>query len=559
MMPPANAHADVLIVGAGPVGLSLAIELGQRGIACIIVEKNDRVGYSPRAKTTNTRTREHLRRWGIAERLRDASPIPRDYPARAMFVTSFTGHVLATFENALNCSSERNEWYSESAQWVPQYTLEQVLLERVRSLPNVSVRFRCRLESVEQSASEVRSQVVDVDSGEPATIRAAYLVGADGAHSSVRNLISVKMEWRHDLARFVNLIFYAPDLAASHPFGKAIHYWFVNRELPIIIGPMDDGVDGKWFLGVPILPNGLDVDRMDATEILRRAAGVDVKTEVLSTDPWTSSSLIAESYSCGRIFLAGDACHTHPPFGGFGMNMGIGDAVDLGWKLAATLQGWGGSALLDAYEIERRPVHQLVLNEAVANQAVLGNALVRDDLDAPGPEGERVRAEVGRAIISAKRREFDTLGVVLGYHYDGSPLIVPDGSPAPDIDYSTYTPSARPGCLAPHAWLADGSSLYDLFGLGFTLLVLEQPDSSGVARLLEAAAARDIPLDVATPNEPRLGRLYQAAYALIRPDQHVAWRGDAIPENPRAILDCLCGNFSPSEPVAFSAESEVAS
>ncbi len=544
MTPTADSHTDVLIIGAGPVGLSLAIELGQRGIGCIIAEKNDRVGYNPRAKTTNTRTREHLRRWGIAERLREASPIPRDYPARAIFVTSFTGHVLATFENALNCSPDRNELYSESAQWVPQYTLEQVLLEQVRSLPNVSVRFHCRLESVEQSMNEVRSHLIDVASGERVTIRAPYLVGADGVHSSVRKLIGVKMNGQHDLARFVNFIFYAPDLAASHSFGKAIHYWFVNRELPIIVAPMDDGLHGKWFIGVPIVPNGPDVDNMDASEILRRAAGVNVDCELISTDPWTSSSLIAESYRRGRIFLAGDACHTHPPFGGFGMNMGIGDAVDLGWKLAATLQGWGGSALLDAYEIERRPVHQLVLNEAVANQAVLGNALVRDDLEAPGPEGELARAEAGRAILSAKRREFDTLGVVLGYQYDDSPLIVPDGSPKPETDYSTYTPSARPGCLAPHAWLADGSSLYDLFGLGFTLLVLQQRDSLGVERLLEAAAVRSVPLTVATPNEPRLIELYQVAYALIRPDQHIAWRGDEIPKNAHAILDRLCGLFS---------------
>jgi 2-polyprenyl-6-methoxyphenol hydroxylase-like FAD-dependent oxidoreductase len=541
---------DVLIVGAGPVGLSLAIELGQRGIHCIVVEKNDRVGKAPRAKTTNTRTREHLRRWGIAERLREVSPIPRDYPARALFVTSFTGHLLAIFENALNCSPERNEWYSESSQWVPQYTLENVLLERVQALPNVSVRFNCRLETTEQSPSEVRSEVVDVVSGERATIRSSYMVGADGVHSRVRNLIGVKMEGKHDLARFVNLIFYAPDLAASHPFGKAIHYWFVNRDLPIIIGPMDDGVEGKWFLGVPIIPNGPDVEHMDASEILRIAAGVEVATEVLATDPWTSSSLIAGSYRDKRIFLAGDACHTHPPFGGFGMNMGIGDAVDLGWKLAATLQGWGGAELLDAYESERRPVHLVVLNEAVANQAILGNSLVRDEIDAEGPEGERVRAEAGRAIVAAKRREFDTLGVVLGYHYDGSPLLVGDGTPAPAADYSTYIPSARPGRVAPHAWLADGSSLYDRFGLGFTLLVLSEADPEGVARFTAAAAARGVPFDVAAPKEPRLAELYQAGFALIRPDQHVAWRGDAIPENAREIFDRVCGDFSPAPPVA---------
>ena len=539
-------RADVLIAGAGPVGLSLAIELGLRGIRCVVVEKNDGVGYTPRAKTTNTRTREHLRRWGIAERLREASPIPRDYPPRAIFLTSFIGHQLAVFENALNCSPERNELYSESSQWVPQYTLENVLLERVKTLPNVTVRFNCRLESTEQTGEEVRSGVADTVTGERATIRSSYLTGADGVHSRVRNLAGVKMEGKHDLASFVNLIFYAPDLAASHPFGRAIHYWFVNRELPVIIGPMDDGVEGKWFLGVPLVPNGPDVTNMGASEILRRATGIDVATTPISSDPWTSSSLLADVYRRDRVFLAGDACHTHPPFGGFGMNMGIGDAVDLGWKLAATIQGWGGPALLDTYETERRPVHIAVTNESIANQAVLGNALVRDEIDAETPEGERIRAEVGRAIFTAKRREFETLGIVLGYRYDGSPLLVSDGTPAPEIDYSTYMPSARPGCLAPHAWLADGSSLYDHFGLGFTLLVLKQMDPGGVARFADAAAARGLPLTVFAPNESGLGNVYEAAFALIRPDQHVAWRGDAIPENPLAIVDRVRGDLAPA-------------
>jgi hypothetical protein len=195
-------------------------------------------------------------------------------------------------------------------------------------------------------------------------------------------------------------------------------------------------------------------------------------------------------------------------------------------------------------------VHLVVLNEAVANQAILGNSLVRDEIDAEGPEGERVRAEAGRAIVAAKRREFDTLGVVLGYHYDGSPLLVGDGTPAPAADYSTYIPSARPGRVAPHAWLADGSSLYDRFGLGFTLLVLSEADPEGVARFTAAAAARGVPFDVAAPKEPRLAELYQAGFALIRPDQHVAWRGDAIPENAREIFDRVCGDFSPAPPVA---------
>jgi hypothetical protein len=271
---------------------------------------------------------------------------------------------------------------------------------------------------------------------------------------------------------------------------------------------------------------------------------------VVASDPWTSHSLVATRYREARIFLAGDACHTHPPFGGYGMNMGIGDAVDLGWKLAATLQGWGGSALLDTYEVERRPVHRLVLDEAVANQSVLGVHLVREGIEEAGPAGEQIRATVGSAIRASKRREFDTLGVVLGYRYDGSPAIEPDGTAPPTSDYATYTPSARPGCVAPHAWLADGSSLYDHFGIGFTLLVTSDGAATEVAGLVDAAAARDVPFTVATPRDTRLPERYGARFALIRPDQHVAWRGDELPVDPNLLLDRVTGRLASAAPAA---------
>jgi len=219
------------------------------------------------------------------------------------------------------------------------------------------------------------------------------------------------------------------------------------------------------------------------------------------------------------VFLAGDACHVHPPFGGYGMNMGIADAVDLGWKLAAVLQGWGGPRLLDSYEAERRPVHEFVMDEAVANHALLPTHMWRPGLDHATPEGARLRAEVGAAIKAAKVREFNTLGVVLGYNYSGSPIVVADGSAPPPRHFKDYVPSAHPGCLAPHAWLADGSSLYDHFGAGFTLLVTDDSAAPSVNSR--------VPLKVL--REPSVRDLYQARHALIRPDQHVAWRGDALP------------------------------
>jgi hypothetical protein len=243
------------------------------------------------------------------------------------------------------------------------------------------------------------------------------------------------------------------------------------------------------------------------------------------------------------VFLAGDSCHLHPPFGGFGMNMGIGDAVDLGWKIAATLQGWGGPQLLASYEEERRKVHERTIGEAVINYGAVSNQLVRPALEDPGPIGEATRQEVREIILATKVREFKTLGIVLGSHYQDSPIIVPDGTEPPPEHFMLYVPSAHPGCLAPHLWLADGSSLYDHFGPGFTMMVADGA-SSQASGFMGIAAARRIPFKVVAPQDARLKDRYGARFALIRPDQHVAWRGNALPANADALLARVTGQSS---------------
>lgn len=530
----------VLIVGAGPAGLALAIELGHRGVPCLLIERNDRVGYAPRAKTTNVRTREHLRRWGIADKLRAASPLGLDYPSNVTFITRLNGYGITRFENALYCAPGRNPLYSEHAQWIPQYELEEVLRAHAQSLPGVELRFNCELQSFEQDADGVRARVNNLAGSGEFEIRTDYLVGADGARSTVRKLIGAEMTGVHGLSRNYNIIFRAPGLAQAHQHGPAIMYWQINDEVPSIIGPMDK--DDIWFFMPMQLPEGIQITPEEAPALIARATGIDLDYQVLSSDQWTASRLIADRYRDRRVFLAGDACHLHPPFGGFGMNMGVADGVDLGWKLAARLQGWGGAALLDSYELERRPVHNYVMDEAVANHAQLGVELRRPGMEEAGEEGERLRREIGTQIQAAKLREFYTLGVVLGYRYDDSPVIVDDGSRAPAHDFLNYLPSAHPGCLAPHAWLHDSSSLYDHFGSGFTLLALAGSDAAGISAMRAGAQAAGLPLTVVEPREAAvLADLYQAPYALIRPDQHVAWRGTAIPRDAAALLTRVAG------------------
>jgi len=530
---------EVLIVGAGPAGLALAIELGSRSIACVVVERNERVGCAPRAKTTNVRTREHLRRWGIADQLAAASPLGLNYPSDVMFVTRLAGYPLARFENAFNCAPEANALYSEHAQWIPQYTLERVLKAHAQTLPSVQFRFLTELESFTQDEHGAHAVLRKIGSNVAHHISSQYLVGADGARSTVRGAIGARMEGHYGLSRNYNIVFRAPGLAQAHPHGRAIMYWQINADTPSLIGPMDSG--DIWFFMPTGVPADFKVDHAQAAELIRRATGIDLPYEILSTDEWTSSRLIADRYRDRRALLIGDACHLHPPFGGYGMNMGVADGVDLGWKLAATLRGWGGPALIDSYEAERRPVHQRVMDEAVANHAVLGAQLTQEGSEDDGPLGARLRAQIGAVIREAKAREFNTLGVVLGCHYAGSPLVVGDGSAPPAAEVGHATPSASPGSLAPHAWLEDGSSLYDGFGLGFTLLASGGWTAADLAQAQQDAASLGIPLTTWQPSVPALDQLYQARLTLIRPDQHVAWRGDAWPHDGPALLRQVCG------------------
>ena len=421
----------------------------------------------------------------------------------------------------------------------PQYSLEEVLREHAQSLPGVEIRFNCELRAFSQNNGQVRAQLHDLAEGLDFTATADYMVGADGARSTVRELIGAKMEGSYGLSRNFNIVFRAPGLAQAHKHGPAIMYWQVNGDTPSLIGPMDRG--DKWFFMPTQLPAGTRLQDLDPAAMIARATGIDLPYEILSSDEWVASRLIADRYRQGRVFLAGDACHLHPPFGGYGMNMGVADGVDLGWKLAALVQGWGGETLLASYEAERRPVHEWVLDEAVANHATLGNQLNAEGIEADTQAGATLRREIGARIQAAKLREFVTLGVVLGYRYDQSPVIVDDGTPQPEPDFINYVPSSRPGSLAPHAWLHDGSSLYDHFGPGFSLLAAADAPAAELARAQADATGRGLALAVLQLAEAGVAALYPSRFTLIRPDQQVAWRGDHWPADGGQLLQRITG------------------
>lgn len=535
-----NAEAvetEVLIVGAGPVGLSLAIELGLRGIGVTLVEQRSRTGAQPRAKTTNVRSMQHMRRWGIADALRAAAPLPYDYPTDIVFTTALFGRTLAVIENAFEGAKRRDDRFPEPAQWVPQYTVEKVLHGRLATLPSVRLLSGAALESFTQSASGVEATIRDLALDTHRTIRAHYLVGADGARSRVRSVMGAKMQGDHAFGHNYNLIVRIPELADAKPAHRAIMYWVVNPQAQGVLAPLE----GKdiWAFGVLLPPGVTEIADDEIKRLICAAIGRPMEMEIIERDLWAAHRLIADRYRDRRVFLAGDACHLHPPFGGFGMNMGIGDSVDLGWKLSAVLHGWGGEALLDAYEQERRPVHQRTIAEAVTNYGTLPVHLLQENLDSDSAEGERARADVKKAIITAKTREFKTLGVVLGSRYEDSPIIVSDGSAPPVEHHANFQPSAHPGCLAPHAWLDDGRSLYDAFGLGYSLLVLGDAGRAAADAIESAARAAAMPLKRIDLRDKGLKELYAAPLALIRPDQYVAWRGSDADAN--ALLDTVRG------------------
>ncbi|MGH2909234.1 MAG: FAD-dependent monooxygenase [Solirubrobacteraceae bacterium] len=529
-------RTEVVISGGGPVGLATAVELALRGIECVVVEPRATVSHArPRCKTVNIRTMEHLRRGGIAQRFRERAPLPVSFSQDIVFCTSLAGRELSRFHGVLGLAAEGDR-FAEPGQQSPQYVLEELLRDVVAETPPATLLTGWRVVGLDQDDERVRVQITD-DAGSSAAITCAYAVGCDGARSAVRDAIGVNYVGERALAPNFGMVFRAPGLLEQTAHGPAVQYWILNRAAPALMGPIDR--HGTWGL------IALGVDRAtgesQALEIIQAAAGMDVKADVLSHDPWTARMQLVDRLRDGRVFLAGDAAHLNPPFGGHGLNTGVGDAVDLGWKLAAVLQGWGGPRLLDSYEAERRPIQTRVIAAGTANNRVLATDLLSDGVDEEGAAGDRARHAADQKIQAAKRAEFHALSLVLDLAYEGSPVIASPGTGRALSDDDEPVLEARAGARLPHFWVAPGRSIYDELGDGLTLLTLGQEPDRGCGACERAAIARGLPLRMVHRREPALRDRYGAAALLIRPDQHVAWRGNALPDDCGALLDLVRG------------------
>ncbi|MEO5845198.1 MAG: FAD-dependent oxidoreductase [Caldimonas sp.] len=548
----AEIETDVLVAGGGPCGLMLANELGRRGVRCLVVDAKPGTAFNPQANATQARTMEHFRRLGFADEIR-ALGLPADHPTDIAYFTHFAGHELARLrlptaaEAARRVRALGGSWSAaELPHRVSQKFVEATLRRHAEALPSVELRYGSTLLSFEDRDDAVEATLRPTDGGTQSRVVARYLVGADGARSTVRRALGIA--WggatgvQRDFmgGRMFAVYLRAPGLYAAIPHARAWMHVAVNARRRAFMAAVDGR--GEFAFHAAVHP-GEDADAWsdrDARRVFAEALGVEVPIEVLSVGTWTAGhSLVAERFGTGRVFIAGDAAHLFTPTGGLGYNTAVEDAVNLGWKLAAALRGSGGATLLASYERERRPVAER--NTAYARRFAdsVGLFAASPELEATGAAGDAERARAGAYLEAHAKLEFDIPGVTFGARYDGSPVIVGDGSVAPPDEPNRYVPSACPGGRAPHAWLDDGASLFDRFGFEWTLLALGESAPS-TAGFEVSAAGLGIDLRVVRETSPALRDLYAAPLALVRPDQIVAWRGECA-SDAAAVLAAATG------------------
>jgi 2-polyprenyl-6-methoxyphenol hydroxylase-like FAD-dependent oxidoreductase len=544
---------QVLIVGGGPCGLMLANELGRRGISAVLIDQKPSTASSPQANATQARSMEHYRRLGFAHEIR-ALGLPDDYPTDIAYFTRYAGYELTRFSLPSSAEATRliktmgGSWSAaELPHRVSQKFVEQVLHRHARALPGITVKFGWRLTAFADAGDHIEATITDVASGEERRLRALYLFGADGPRSFVRRQLGCEYVGEGGAARdFLGGRMYAiylraPQFYAACPHPKAWMYWTFNRERRALMAAVDGA--GEFAFHTQLRDGDDEAAITDAVALgyFEQAMGARVPVEILARDTWLAGrTLIAETFGRGRVFMGGDAVHLFTPTGGMGYNTAIEDAVNIGWKFAAVVKGQAPSTLLASYEPERRPV--ALRNTAHARRFADSIGLYRATpaLETGTRAGEAARRRAAEYLGGHARAEFNIPGFTLGARYDGSPVIVEDGAPPPPDAPTTYVPTGKPGGRAPHVWLPDGRSLYDVFGFEWTLLRLG-PKPPAAASYVAAARACGLDLTVVDCDDEEAYDLYESDLALIRPDQVVAWRRYGAAMTPDEVFARVTG------------------
>lgn len=538
---PSPSHdVPVAIVGGGPVGLALSVDLALRGVRSVLVERRAPVISVPKMNMVNARSMEFARRWGIAEAVRRIG-CPEHLPLDVLFCTSLAGYELGRFSYPGYAERGALPYTPEGSRRISQMHFDPLLIERARALPEVTLLHETDCTRVRDHGThvelELRSNAIGgAQTGAAQTVTASFLVACDGADSSIRAGLGIGMHGPGQLSRNVNLFITTPDLTALHDKGYAWANWLIG---PQGYWGMIVSVDGRtmWRVSVALPPDQETLSEPEARSLIEKAVGRQFDYELHAILPWIRRQLVAESYRKGRVFLAGDSAHVMSPTGGLGMNTGLGDAVDLSWKLAAALQGWAGPGLLDSYDAERRPIATHNVAEAGDNFRKIRALPSGPDIDKPTSSGAALRHAFRHTLATGGYNvEYEQEHTVLGYAYTGSPLIAdrPGAAAPPEVPFRQ---SDRPGGRAPHLWLGEGRSTIDEFWLGFTLLCIED----ACAEAEDAAQGLGVPFRQISVDADRARGLYQTRFTLVRPDGHVAWAGSDPRADWRRILTRAVG------------------
>jgi 2-polyprenyl-6-methoxyphenol hydroxylase-like FAD-dependent oxidoreductase len=537
-----NPDVDVVVVGAGPVGLTLAVDLGRRGVRCTLVEKKPAPEFLPKMERCNARTMEIFRRMDLAGPIR-AAGLQRDVPMDVYIALAMNEPPLLRLPYPSVAEAEAQiaachdgSMPREPYQLISQYTLEPLLKRVAEQLPSVTVRYGHEFLSLSQDADSATATLAD-PGGRHIDIRARYLVGCDGGASPVRKQLGIQLRGEGNLMRFYQALYYAPDLFDRIPIGdgpgKGRHYHVADGQATFLI--MQDSTK-HWTLHA-VVDNPEDMAAQ-----FERTIGAPIPYEMLYVGEWKQNLLLADRYGAGNVFLAGDSVHLVIPTGGLGMNTGVGDAIDLSWKLAATLRGWGGPNLLASYEIERRQVGDR--NVGASRYASQGRrrwrSQYRPDIRDATPAGQATRDNLAAVANVEQRKTNEMIGAELGYRYVGSPVIW-DEPGGPEHLFRDYVPTTWPGARLPHVWLDAGRSLHDAIGDGYTLLRLGGANAD-TRNLERAMRDRQAPFSVLTIDDRRPRDVYGYDLILIRPDLHVVWRGNAAPGDPAQLAAVATGH-----------------